>query len=415
MKNEQLRTLSPCHFSPLCRGGGVSLQKVICFIASVGALIYTYLGGGGDAALAILLPIAVAAQGGANEARGRSNRGTRARRVLMIGRNPRTRRHFDFLEKGETEPVSVIGVLDHVNGIRCESDDCQDLLDRHSIPELGDVDRLSDVLREHPVDEVLVTLPIKSCYDQIQQAVQTCQEAGVTVSLCGNLFSSRRAGPEVEPPPANARKIMFPRVPYPAWKLAIKRGTDIAGAVFALTVLALPMLAVAVAVKLTSKGPVFFRQRRAGLNHRPFYMLKFRTMVKDAEKLRSTVESLNELDGPVFKIAKDPRITKIGKFLRKYSLDELPQFFNVLRGEMSLVGPRPPIPKEVEQYEWWQRRRLSMKPGLTCLWQVSGRNKISFREWMLLDLEYIDNWSLKLDIKLLFKTIPAVLLGRGAS
>jgi len=170
----------------------------------------------------------------------------------------------------------------------------------------------------------------------------------------------------------------------------------------------------AIAIKLTSPGPAFFEQERCGLNGRVFTMYKLRSMVNNAEQSRLELEALNEMDGPVFKLSRDPRRTPVGKLLRKFSIDEFPQLYNVLRGDMSLVGPRPPLPQEVARYERWQRRRLSMKPGITCLWQISGRNEISFHEWMKLDLTYIDNWSLLLDLKILLKTVPVVLLGRGA-
>jgi exopolysaccharide biosynthesis polyprenyl glycosylphosphotransferase len=174
------------------------------------------------------------------------------------------------------------------------------------------------------------------------------------------------------------------------------------------------MLPTAILIKLTSPGPVLFKQKRCGLSGRQFVMYKFRSMVDNAEQLRVELEPLNEMDGPVFKVSRDPRITAIGKIIRRRSIDELPQLFNVLRGDMSLVGPRPPLPQEVARYERWQRRRLSMKPGMTCLWQISGRNEVSFEDWMKLDLTYIDNWSLLLDLKILLKTVPVVLLGRGA-
>ena len=167
-------------------------------------------------------------------------------------------------------------------------------------------------------------------------------------------------------------------------------------------------------IKWTLPGPVLFNQVRMGLNGRKFNMYKFRSMHQDAENRLGALKSSNEMSGPVFKIANDPRVTPVGRFIRKFSIDELPQLFNVLKGDMSLVGPRPPIYKEVLEYQRWQRRRLSMRPGITCIWQVSGRNDIGFEEWMKLDLEYIDNWSFWLDLKLLFKTIPAVLIGKGA-
>jgi exopolysaccharide biosynthesis polyprenyl glycosylphosphotransferase len=190
---------------------------------------------------------------------------------------------------------------------------------------------------------------------------------------------------------------------------------DILGAGFVLLCAAPVMIAVAIIIKATSRGPVFFQQVRSGRNGRRFTMLKFRSMVLDAEQRQAQLMHLNEMSGPVFKIRNDPRVTKIGGFIRKTSIDELPQLLNILWGDMSLVGPRPPLPSEVEQYKPWQRRRLSVKPGLTGLWQVSGRNNVDFDEWMALDLRYIDNWSLWLDTKILLRTLPAVLFRAGAS
>ncbi len=175
------------------------------------------------------------------------------------------------------------------------------------------------------------------------------------------------------------------------------------------------MAGIALLIKITAGGQVLYRQTRCGLNGRRFTLYKFRTMIEGAEERQRELLHLNEMDGPVFKLKQDPRVTWIGRFLRRFSLDELPQLWNVLRGDMSLVGPRPPIPDEVARYQRWQRRRLSMKPGLTCLWQISGRNQIDFDRWMKLDLEYIDSWSPWLDVKILLKTVPAVLSGRGAS
>jgi lipopolysaccharide/colanic/teichoic acid biosynthesis glycosyltransferase len=175
------------------------------------------------------------------------------------------------------------------------------------------------------------------------------------------------------------------------------------------------MIVVAAFIKLTSRGPILFRQLRVGQHGKQFHMLKFRSMVADAEELKARLMAHNEQTGPVFKMARDPRITRVGRFIRKFSIDELPQLINILRGEMSIVGPRPPVPSEVAKYEAWQRRRLSVRPGLTCVWQVSGRNQISFEEWMYLDMQYIDHWSLAHDFQLILKTVPVVLTGRGAS
>ena len=189
---------------------------------------------------------------------------------------------------------------------------------------------------------------------------------------------------------------------------------DLAIALFSLALFSPLMLLVAFGIKTTSKGPVLFKQTRCGLKGRKFTLYKFRSMVVDAEARKEMLMANNEMDGPAFKMRDDPRITRIGRIIRRTSVDELPQLFNVLKGDMSIVGPRPPLLSEVEGYKIWQRRRLSLKPGITCLWQVSGRNKISFEQWMKLDLEYIDNWSLLLDVKILFKTLFVVLVGYGA-
>ena len=193
-----------------------------------------------------------------------------------------------------------------------------------------------------------------------------------------------------------------------------KRAIDLAGAGFGLLLSAPLMAVVALIIKLESRGPVFYRSTRIGRNGRPFTFLKFRSMVDGADRHRQHLTHLNECDGPVFKISRDPRVTRIGRFLRTTSLDEVPQFLNVMRGDMSLVGPRPPLPDEVAQYEPWQKRRLEVRPGITCLWQISGRSRIGFREWMRLDLEYIKHQSFWLDVRILVRTIPAVLSREGA-
>jgi exopolysaccharide biosynthesis polyprenyl glycosylphosphotransferase len=193
-----------------------------------------------------------------------------------------------------------------------------------------------------------------------------------------------------------------------------KRVIDVVGAALSLVVLSPLMALVAIAIKLESRGPVLYRSTRIGKDGRPFMFLKFRSMVDGADQHRHTLSHLNEMDGPTFKISRDPRVTRIGRFLRVTSIDEIPQFLNVLRGEMSLVGPRPPIPEEVAQYEPWQYLRLDVRPGITCLWQISGRSTLSFKEWMRLDLEYIKHQSFWLDMRILLRTIPAVLSREGA-
>jgi len=205
-------------------------------------------------------------------------------------------------------------------------------------------------------------------------------------------------------------------IPEAQAQLAFKRLFDfVVSSLLILMLLPVLFIPLAILIKLESKGPVFFLQERVGQNQRRFKMIKFRSMVANAEELRAALEAMNEADGPVFKIRKDPRITRIGGFIRKYSVDEFPQLFNVWMGQMSLVGPRPPIPAEVEEYTWSQRRRLSVRPGMTGLWQVSGRSDVGFEEWVELDLTYIDNWSVMQDVMILLKTFGAVVRGRGAA
>lgn len=217
--------------------------------------------------------------------------------------------------------------------------------------------------------------------------------------------------------PLHARERILDVTPAPSRTAYLrwgKRVLDVAAATVGLLVLAPVLFAIALAIKLDTPGPVLYRSRRVGEGGRVFSFLKFRSMVRNAEMLRDELIHLNEVDGPVFKISRDPRITRVGAFLRRTSLDELPQLWNVLGGDMSIVGPRPPIPEEVRQYQPWQMRRLSVPPGLTCLWQIRGRSHVGFDEWMRLDLEYIERRSLILDLSILLRTVPAVLSGKGA-
>jgi exopolysaccharide biosynthesis polyprenyl glycosylphosphotransferase len=208
--------------------------------------------------------------------------------------------------------------------------------------------------------------------------------------------------------------LSFTSTPHDYLALFLKRTFDIVVSATVLLVASPVLLLVCVAIKLDSPGPIFFPQRRIGLSGREFTLYKFRSMCLDAEHRLPDVREYNEMGGPVFKMLRDPRVTRVGRWLRRTSLDEFPQFWNVLRGEMSIVGPRPPIPAEVKRYERWQRRRLSVRPGITCTWQVSGRNDIDFEQWMALDLEYIDTWSFWRDLHIVMRTIPAVILGKGA-
>jgi exopolysaccharide biosynthesis polyprenyl glycosylphosphotransferase len=288
------------------------------------------------------------------------------------------------------------------------------LHDRLHAPVLGTIGDLEQTLREQVVNEIYFAATASHQRADVQTAIHTCEKFGIPFALpaCGYRLS--RAKPACEKAVADGY-VHYLSVQNKPFQMGIKRLFDIVASGAALAFLSPLLIATVVAVKLTSRGPILFRQERAGLHGRAFKMLKFRSMVVNAEELKARLMAQNEMSGPVFKMKHDPRITRVGRFIRKYSIDELPQLINVLRGDMSIVGPRPPIPSEVAKYEAWQRRRLSVRPGLTCVWQVSGRNQISFEDWMLLDMRYIDHWSLAQDFNLILKTVPVVLTGRGAS
>jgi exopolysaccharide biosynthesis polyprenyl glycosylphosphotransferase len=280
-------------------------------------------------------------------------------------------------------------------------------------PVLGRISELGDILERQVLDQVIFALPPHRL-PAVEAAARTCQEQGVGITICLDLLGDgigHMTLSELDGVPA----LTCSAVPSDVVALALKRIFDVAVSGFVLLVVAPVLAAVAVAIKLDSPGPVFFRQRRVGLNGREFTFFKFRSMRTDAEAMQAALRAKNEMSGPVFKMTNDPRVTGVGRFIRRYSLDEFPQFWNVLRGEMSIVGPRPPLPAEVRQYQRWQRRRLSVKPGITCVWQVSGRNDIDFEQWMRLDLDYIDNWSFWNDVRICLQTIPAVLTSKGAS
>ncbi len=273
-------------------------------------------------------------------------------------------------------------------------------------------------LQRRSVDEVYIAVDPCSQASQVQSAVLSCERLGIPFALPIppiRLERARPTEPMVGGPVSLDGYVHFSPTPSKPYQLAMKRLIDVSVAGAALLFLSPAVLLLALAIKVSSPGPVLFRQHRIGLHGRAFGMLKFRSMYQDAEERREALEAKNEQAGPVFKIKHDPRVTPLGRFIRKYSIDELPQLLNVLKGEMSLVGPRPPLPREVDQYHSWQRRRLSVRPGLTCIWQVSGRNEISFDEWMRLDMRYIDHWALSSDLSLILKTIPVVVTGKGAS
>jgi exopolysaccharide biosynthesis polyprenyl glycosylphosphotransferase len=273
---------------------------------------------------------------------------------------------------------------------------------------------LVDALHEHSVSRVIFAGG-HSHLNRLQEAITACEIEGVEAWLIADFIQTSIARPDFDVF-GTRPVIVFRTTPDLSWSLMIKSLLDRVGALVLIILTSWMMLLVALAIRLTSPGPIIFRQQRAGKNGRPFTMYKFRSMQTDAEMLQSELIAFNQMSGPVFKIAEDPRVTPIGRFIRKTSLDEFPQLLNVLKGEMSLVGPRPLPLYEVRNFDSpAQRRRLSMRPGLTCLWQVSGRNDLhSFDEWVKLDLSYIDNWSLWLDLKILLRTVPVVLFGSGA-
>ncbi len=280
-----------------------------------------------------------------------------------------------------------------------------------AIPLLGTVDDLLDVLHRESVDFVALS-PGREHFDEIEKTIHICETEGVETWMVAAFFRTSIARAHVDEF-LDLPMLVFSSTPALSWALMLKRAVDFVGSLALILLFSPVMLAIAAAIRLTSPGPIFFKQQRCTLHGRTFWMHKFRTMVSEAENLRAELEAQNEMKGPVFKMRNDPRITRVGRILRRYSLDELPQLFNVLAGHMSLVGPRPPIPAEVAKYENWQRRRLSMRSGITCLWQVSGRNQLPFEDWMRLDLEYIDHWSIGLDFRILAQTPLAIVRGTG--
>jgi exopolysaccharide biosynthesis polyprenyl glycosylphosphotransferase len=329
-----------------------------------------------------------------------------AEEVLIVGSGAMARCTAEDLEDRPRARLKVIGYL--------RFPDEPDVAKVREAKVLGGADDLEQWLRAIPVSEVYIAGDATRHAQWMQKAIRLCERFGVPFALPAYSFRLERARPAVPSAVPDGYLHYLTHAPRP-YQRSLKRLFDIFASATALVVLSPLLVAVAIIIKLTSKGPVFFKQERVGLHGRPFHMFKFRSMVQNAEELREKLQAMNEQSGPVFKIKDDPRITRIGRFIRRYSIDELAQLINVLRGDMSIVGPRPPLPREVAQYEGWQRRRLSVRPGLTCIWQVSGRNQISFQEWMFLDMRYIDHWSLSEDMSLILQTVPVVLMGRGAS
>ncbi len=331
-------------------------------------------------------------------------RGLNYRRLLVVGTGSRA---AGFIKKIQNHPewgFQILGAIDDEPDREFEKG--------KDIEIIGSLKDLSQILHKHAIDEVIFVVP-RLRLSHIEDAVYACEIEGVKATIAADLFDLKIARSrlrEIDGIPL----ITFETNVAEEWQIFIKRVIDIAISGLSIILFSPFFLIVAILIKLTSSGPALFKQERLGLNGRKFVLYKFRTMYTGAQRKLSEVDVFNEMDGSVFKEKKVKCITPVGKISRKFSIDELPQLFNVFIGQMSLIGPRPSVSEEVAQYKPWQRRRLSMRPGITGLWQVSGRNKIAFSEWMKLDLEYLDKWSLRLDFKILIKTIPAVLFGIGA-
>lgn len=334
------------------------------------------------------------------------------RNILVIGTRQRS---LDFIKKIMRRRESGF----RITGCLETCDQVETIGERvyENVKIIGTLSDFKKILKRETVDEVVFGIPLKKIED-VHEYIYFAEEMGKNVRVLPDFqidkikYYPQTAKVNIEDF-LGVPTLALTSAPKSSNELLLKSFIDYSGALFGVVLFSPLFLLICLLIKLTSKGPVLFSQERSGLNGRSFRLHKFRTMVVNAEELKAKLMAENEMDGPVFKMKKDPRITGIGAILRKTSLDELPQLFNVLKGEMSLVGPRPPLPSEVEDYKLWQRRRLSMKPGLTCIWQVSGRNEISFEQWMSMDLEYIDNWSLGLDIKLLLLTVREVTVGGG--
>lgn len=324
------------------------------------------------------------------------------RNILIIGTSEKARSMGDLISRYSEWGLHVLGYI-KVDG-NGDSENGSDVL--------GSVSDLYGIIDNNIVDEIIF-VGDRNGFDLIDTVLEICKEQGIRFRVAADFFPARVTKLSMEFL-ENIPILTFSSSPEHAWSLLIKRTVDIIVSSIMLVILSPFMLIIGLVVKLTSKGPVIYRQVRCGLYGRKFVLYKIRSMRVGAEDALWEIRHLNEMDGPVFKMRNDPRVTPVGRFLRKSSIDEWPQFWNVLKGDMSLVGPRAPLPDEVKEYTRWQRRRLSVKPGITCLWQISGRNEIDFHEWMKLDLHYIDNWSLLLDFKILLRTFPVVLFGKGA-
>ncbi|MEZ4485785.1 MAG: sugar transferase, partial [Syntrophotaleaceae bacterium] len=333
-------------------------------------------------------------------------RGRNSRNLVIVGSGDKALKFHNIIEDHKDWGLKVFGFVPEGES------DAADIVDGHRV--LGSVDELVEICKANPVDEVVFCLS-KEFVDKAEDYFHDLAELGITVRLVLDFFDAARSKREIGYFHDEIPILTFYSKSLDAQQLFVKRLLDVCGACCGLAVLAVMFPFLAVAIKLDAPGPIFFGQKRVGENGRTFTCWKFRSMYIDAEARKQELMAQNEMSGAIFKIKDDPRITRVGRILRKTSLDEFPQFWNVLKGEMSLVGTRPPTPQEVEQYENWHRRRISIRPGITGMWQISGRNQISdFDEIVRLDLLYIDTWNVWQDIKILVKTVRAVFAGSGS-
>ncbi len=325
--------------------------------------------------------------------------------MLIVGTGKRAQEFIDLVKAHSNWGLKIIGLIDDDPKLLGKS-----IMDYEVMGRIRDIPR---ILREFVIDRVIFVVP-RMWLNRIEEAINHCEREGIDTAISVDLYKPKLARIR-QSEFAGIPLIMFQTSMAKEWQLFFKRMFDIVVAALFIILLFPVFLIVSIGVKMTSRGPIFFRQTRCGLNGRKFTLYKFRSMYVGSEVRKKELKRQNEMNGPVFKMKRDPRVTRFGRFMRRFSIDEYPQIFNVLKGDMSLVGPRPPLSDEVEMYETWQRRRLSMKPGLTCIWQVSGRNKVDFDQWMEMDLWYIDHFSLWLDFKILVRTIFVVLTGYGAA
>jgi len=328
--------------------------------------------------------------------------------VMVVGTGERARRMARALEQSSDYGIRLLGFLAERSAAAVPAE-----IHLAGIYPVHPISELPAILSRQAIDEIVFAVGSDSLA-QLEEVFLLCDEEGVRTRVAVDFFPHVNSTVSLDRLGATPL-LTFSAAPYDEIRLLLKRGIDILLAVAGLLVLSPFMLAIVVLIRITSPGPAIFRQVRCGLNGRRFLFYKFRSMCQNAEELKPSLAHLNTRDGVVFKIPRDPRLTRLGRYLRKFSIDEWPQLWNVLRGDMSLVGPRPAVPSEVDGYQRWQRRRLRMRPGLTCLWAVSGRDNLDFDTWMKMDMHYIDNWSLALDWKIILRTIPRVLTGHGAN